>query len=233
MMEIGFENIEEKRRNIKSLGVAVISLQSFTFAVGMATFILLSQTHEEKPIDVTLSSNKSHHSNQEHQDDNNPPLIGEQIWIPFLIIITSRVYNLPRGATLTINKVRNCLMVSVFTSLVCFCFLIVETFFLVVYFGKHYIPYKLLTSVICLCSFITLVCSIITSSATSSMLPEFKCCSGNISNDFIHFVAVNRISTMNSSFPSRHRSTVTTVTDDDPPPPYPGPPPPKYEIEVV
>ena len=39
--------------------------------------------------------------------------------------------------------------------------------------------------------------------------------------------------TVNSSFPSRHRSIVTTVTDDDPPPPYPGPPPPKYEIEVV
>ena len=70
---------------VTSQQVAVISLQSFTFAVGMATFILLSQTHEEKPIDVTLSSNKSHHSNQEHQDDNNPPLIGEQIWIPFLV----------------------------------------------------------------------------------------------------------------------------------------------------
>ena len=70
---------------VTSQQIAVVSLQSFTFAVGMATFILLSQTHESKTNDVTTSRNKSDHGNQEHQDDNNPPLIGEQIWIPFLV----------------------------------------------------------------------------------------------------------------------------------------------------
>merc|ERR1712032_1485403 len=61
-----------------------------------------------------------------------------------VILLIFFVYNI-----FDIFQVRNCLMVSVFTSLVCFCFLIVETFFLVVYYGKHYMPYKLMTSVIC------------------------------------------------------------------------------------
>ena len=70
--------------NYYVIQVAVLSLQSFTFAVGMATFILLSQSKDDVTSIYDVGrGNGSRHSNQLGSYD--PPLIGEQIWIPFLV----------------------------------------------------------------------------------------------------------------------------------------------------
>lgn len=186
------------------------SLQTFTFAVGIATFILLNQS-----------------------PDSNYyiPLIGEQIWAPFIMIISSKSLPLPTGNHLSITKVRNCMMVSIFASFVSFSFLILETFFAVIYYGKHYVAYKLLTGVIALIAFLTFICSMMTSCYCCCLLPEFDCCYGNQSADLLQVVATIQINAVRNTQLNMISQQQMTSEIDDPPPPYPGPPidPPKYQ----
>lgn len=209
-MEMEFnrmEVIEEKRKNIKTMGVVMVSLQSFSFAVGIATFVLLNQ-----------SPNASRYL----------PVIGEQIWAPFIIIISSKALALPPCNNLNVNKVRNCMMISIFASFISLSFLIIEVFFAIIYYGKHFIAYKMLTGVIAFIALLTLVSSLMTSCYCCCLLPEFDCCYGNRSSDFLHFVATNQLNVLRTT---QVNVFVTSQPEiDDPPPPYPGPPidPPKY-----
>jgi len=192
------ERLENKRRMIQNIGKAIAYMECFAFTLGIATFAILNNARNSKLY---------------------VPLIGEQIWGPFVIIMTSRAIDLPTSGCFTFRKVRNCLVISMFCAIVSFSLFIIEGFFTVVYYGHNYIAYKLLTGGACLTAFSSLLLSIISTTYCCFLLPECGCCSGNQSTELMYFNASNRFNGIPQIVPPLLERSV-----GDPPPPYPGRP---------
>jgi len=198
------EILAQKRRSIRRIGITIASQASFSFLIGIATFIIINLAEDSKHF---------------------VPMIGEQLWAPVIILMSTRSMHLPNE--FTFKKVRNCMVISLFCSIVSLCLFLIECFFAIIYNGNNYVAYKMLTGLNSLLAFLCFVFSIITSTYCCTLLPECDCCYGNQAEDFYMINLANRL----NGFSAQRNSSVAVTSNSqhgidtsDPPPPYPGPP---------